>query len=244
VINVLTGERYKSISRETAGVLKGEYGATPAPVNAELQLRVLEGKPAITCRPADLLEPEMDKLTEELRVLAQEKSIELTPGDGEIDDVLTYALFPQIGLKFLEHRGDPSAFEPAPGPAAAAPSAAPAAAPAAVAAGKAGVYTVKVNGQSYLVEVAEGGDISGISPAAAAPAAASAAHPLSAPLAGNIFHVNVIVGDEVEAGDVIVVLEAMKMETEVRAQRAGKVAEVMVKVGDKVAVGDPLISVV
>ena len=250
VINVLTGERYKSISRETAGVLKGEYGATPAPVNAELQLRVLEGNPPITCRPADLLEPEMDKLTDELRELAREKSIELTPGEGEIDDVLTYALFPQIGLKFLEHRGDPSAFEPAPGPAGAAPSAAPAAAAAGVpaAAGSPGVYTVKVNGQSYVVEVAEGGDISGISPAAAAPAAApvaapSAAHPLAAPLAGNIFHVNVIVGDEVEAGDVIVVLEAMKMETEVRAQRAGTVAEVMVKVGDKVAVGDPLISV-
>ena len=108
---------------------------------------------------------------------------------------------------------------------------------------------MKVNGQSYVVEVAEGGDISGISPAAAAPAAVapvaapSTAHPLAAPLAGNIFHVNVIVGDEVEAGDVIVVLEAMKMETEVRAQRAGTVAEVMVKVGDKVAVGDPLISV-
>jgi oxaloacetate decarboxylase alpha subunit len=111
------------------------------------------------------------------------------------------------------------------------------------------VYTVKVDGQSYVVEVAEGGDVSAINPVAAPPAAAvaspspSALHPLSAPLAGNIFHVNVIVGDQVEAGDVIVVLEAMKMETEVRAQRSGKVAEVMVKVGDKVAVGDPLISV-
>ena len=62
-------------------------------------------------------------------------------------------------------------------------------------------------------------------------------------MAGNIFHVNVAVGDEVETGDVIIVLEAMKMETEVRSQHAGKVAEVMVKVGDKVVVGDPLISV-
>ena len=242
VINVLTGERYKSITRETAGVLKGEYGATPAPVNAELQLRVLEGKPAITCRPADLLEPELDKLTDELRALALEKSIALTPGEGEIDDVLTYALFPQIGLKFLEHRGDPSAFEPVPS---AAPAPAAPAAPAQASPGQAGVYTVKVNGQSYLVEVAAGGDVSAISPVAASAAApAAAAHPLAAPLAGNIFHVNVIVGDQVEAGDVIVVLEAMKMETEVRAQRSGTVAEVMVKVGDKVAVGDPLISVV
>jgi oxaloacetate decarboxylase alpha subunit len=248
VINVLTGERYKSISRETAGVLKGEYGATPAPVNAELQLRVLEGETAITGRPADLLEPEVEKLTDELRTLAAEKSIALTAGEGEIDDVLTYALFPQIGLKFLEHRGDASAFEPAPG-AAVAEVAAPSTAAVAPAAGQAGVYTVKVDGHSYVVEVAEGGDISAINPVVAPPAASvpgpspSALHPLSAPLAGNIFHVNVIVGDQVEAGDVIVVLEAMKMETEVRAQRSGKVAEVMVKVGDKVAVGDPLISV-
>jgi len=242
VINVLTGERYKSISRETAGVLKGEYGATPAPVNARLQMRVLEGKPAISCRPADLLEPELDKLTEELQTLAAEKSIALSTGEGEIDDVLTYALFPQIGLRFLEHRGDPGAFEPAPSGATDAPPAATRPAPAA---GEApGVYTVKVNGQSYVVEVTEGGEVSGISAAPAAPAAPAAAlHPLAAPLAGNIFHVNVIVGDEVEAGDVIVVLEAMKMETEVRAQRSGTVAEVMVKVGDKVAVGDPLISV-
>jgi oxaloacetate decarboxylase alpha subunit len=248
VINVLTGERYKSISRETAGVLKGEYGATPAPVDAELQTKVLEGNPAITCRPADLLEPELETLTDELRTLALEKSIALTAGDGEIDDVLTYALFPQIGLKFLEHRGDPSAFEPAPTGIAATPAVA--AAPP-VASEQAGVYTVKVNGQSYVVEVAAGGDVSAINPAA--PAAATAAspavstagatHSLDAPLAGNIFHVNVIVGDRVEAGDVIVVLEAMKMETEVRAQRSGVVAEVMVEVGDKVAVGDPLISV-
>ena len=208
---------------------------------------MLEGKPAITCRPADLLEPELATLTEELRTLALEKSIALTEGEGEIDDVLTYALFPQIGLNFLEHRGDPSAFEPAPtGIIESAPVAAVSPAPSE----QPGVYTVKVNGQSYVVEVAPGGDVSAINPApapapAASPAvpAGGATHPLDAPLAGNIFHVNVIAGDTVEVGDVIVVLEAMKMETEVRAQRAGVVAEVMVKVGDKVAVGDPLISV-
>ena len=246
VINVLTGERYKSITRETAGVLKGEYGAAPAPVNAELQLRVLEGRQPVTCRPADLLEPELTALTAELRAMATEKSIALSTGEGEIDDVLTYALFPQIGLKFLQHRGDASAFEPVPATAAAPAVAAPPAVAAAPAAGgQAALYTVKVNGQSYLVEVAEGGDVAAVSPlaGAVATAPARAAHPLAAPLAGNIFHVNVIVGDEVQAGDVIVVLEAMKMETEVRAQRAGRVAEVMVKVGDKVAVGDPLISV-
>jgi oxaloacetate decarboxylase alpha subunit len=243
VINVLTGERYKSISKETAGVLKGEYGATPAPVNSELQLRVLEGAEAITCRPADLLAPELDALTEELHSLAKEKSIALTTGQGEIDDVLTYALFPQIGLKFLENRGNADAFEPVPG---AEPE--PVAAPVAVIAGAAEVYTVKVNGQSYVVEVAEGGDVSAI--ASVSPAAAPVAAPVSgagdalpAPLAGNIFKVNVAVGDSVAAGDVIVILEAMKMETEVRAIQAGTVSGVSVKAGDSVAVGDTLITV-
>ncbi|TGD73444.1 oxaloacetate decarboxylase subunit alpha [Mangrovimicrobium sediminis] len=245
VLNVLTGERYKSISRETAGVLKGEYGATPAPVNADLRARVLDGGEPITCRPADRIEPELDTLVDELRSLAGEKGIRLTSGEGEIDDVLTYALFPQIGLKFLEHRGDASAFEPAPDAAAAAP-AAPAA--PARAAGAPEVYTVTVNGKQYVVEVAEGGEVSALAeapaPAATTPAVVDGhGQPLPAPLAGNIFKVNVKVGDAVEAGDVIVILEAMKMETEVRAIRGGTVVAVNVKAGDAVAVGDSLVEI-
>ncbi|MES9967921.1 MAG: sodium-extruding oxaloacetate decarboxylase subunit alpha, partial [Sedimenticola sp.] len=126
VINVLMGERYKNITKETAGVLKGEYGAAPAPVNKELQEKVLEGEDPITCRPADLIEDEMESLTGELEGLAKEKGITLA--DNVEEDVLIYALFPQIGLKFLENRGNPDAFEPAPGtepepaPAAAAPA--------------------------------------------------------------------------------------------------------------------------
>ena len=112
VINVLSGERYSTISKETAGVLKGEYGATPAPVNAELQARVLEGGQPITCRPADLLEPEVERQTEELTKLAIEKRIHLA--DDVIDDVLTYALFPQMGIRFLQNRDNPDAFEPPP----------------------------------------------------------------------------------------------------------------------------------
>ncbi len=122
--------------------------------------------------------------------------------------------------------------------------------PAAVApaAGAAEVYTVKVNGQSYVVEVTEGGDVSAIAPVsqAAAPAApalvSTAGVPLPAPLAGNIFKVHVEIGDKVQAGDVIVILEAMKMETEVRAPEAGIVSEVNVKVGDSVTVGQALIT--
>jgi oxaloacetate decarboxylase alpha subunit len=243
VLNVLTGERYKSISKETAGVLKGEYGATPAPVNAELQKLVLGGAEVITCRPADLLEPELDVLADELQALADEKGIKLMAGDGRIDDVLTYALFPQIGLKFLQNRGNPDAFEPVPSA-----QQAPVVAPTAVA-GEAEVYTVTVAGQSYVVQVAEGGDIEGVVPAAAdssaaslAPAATAAGAPIPAPLAGNIFKVAVHPGDRIQEGDVIVILEAMKMETEVRAPSAGLVGTVSVKEGDSVAVGDTLIT--
>ncbi|HEY5718560.1 MAG TPA: sodium-extruding oxaloacetate decarboxylase subunit alpha [Motiliproteus sp.] len=246
VLNVLTGERYKTISKETAGILKGEYGAAPAPFNAELQARVLDGADAITCRPADLLEPELDKLTDELRKLAKEKDFRLETGAREIDDVLTYALFPQIGLKFLENRGDASAFEPAPTLADAQAASAPA-----KSAGGDDIYTVNVNGQSYVVQVTEGGDVTALAPvggaaapAAAAPAgpAAGAGDPVAAPLAGNSWKVEVQVGDLVHEGDVLVILEAMKMETEVRAARSGTVTSVSVKEGDAVKVGDTLLS--
>ncbi|MFT6015334.1 MAG: oxaloacetate decarboxylase alpha subunit, partial [Candidatus Azotimanducaceae bacterium] len=105
VLNVLTGERYKNITKETEGVLTGEYGSTPAPVNQQLQARVLEGREPTTCRPADLLEPEFEKLKAELQGL--EKSESLMFGEFIDDDVLTYALFPQVALKFLANRNNP-----------------------------------------------------------------------------------------------------------------------------------------
>lgn len=239
VINVLTGERFKSITKETAGILKGEYGSAPAPFNPQLQQRVLDGAEVITCRPADLLQPEMDKLTAELRKLAEEKGIKLAK--DEIDDVLTYALFPQIGLKFLEKRGDASAFEPMP----------TGKEQAAREPGVAEVYTVEVNGKSFVVQVNEGGDIEGLKPIGDAPAgptvassapAAGAGEPQLAPLAGNIFKVLVQPGQLVQEGDLVIILEAMKMETEIRAFKAGTVSGVNVKVGDAVSVGDSLLT--
>ncbi len=241
VLNVLTGERYKSITKETQGVLKGEYGATPAPMNMELQQKVLEdGEEPITCRPADLLLPEVEKLTEELEALAKEKGIELS--ENVIDDVLIYALFPQIGLKFLENRNNPDAFEPTPG---AEPEAA--AAPAAAASGSGGAesYHIVVNGTGYDVTVSAGGAITSATPVAAAPAAAPAAAggaKVAAPLAGNIFKINVKEGQSVASGDVVMIMEAMKMETEVRSTSAGTVASIAVKEGDAVQTGDTLLT--
>ncbi|MCD6669414.1 sodium-extruding oxaloacetate decarboxylase subunit alpha [Vibrio cholerae] len=244
VINVLTGERYKSITKETAGVLKGEYGATPASVNAELQARVLEGGQAITCRPADLLQDELDHLTKELLEKAQVEKIILA--DAKVDDVLTYALFPQVGLKFLKNRHNPEAFEPAPGKEPAPVATAPASSKPA-----AGIesYSVKVDGVVYEVEVGPQGQLTSVVPAGqkAAPKPTVAtptqgAEVVAAPLAGTIFKIQVEQGDEVAEGDVLIVLEAMKMETEIRAARSGVIQELHVKEGDSVRVGASLLS--
>lgn len=234
VMNVLLGERYKSIAKESAGVLKGEYGAAPAPVNAELQARVLDGGKAITCRPADNIEPEMDALEAEFDKIIAEKGITLE--NEKVDDLLTYVLFPQVGIKFLENRNNPDAFEPVPQ----APS-------------EDGVYTVTHNGQDYVVEVKDGGDISSIQvagQASATPQAAAAPQALStanaedvgAPLAGNIWKVMVSPNQQVNEGDTLVILEAMKMETEIKAARSGTVVSVNVKDGDSVSVGQALLS--
>jgi oxaloacetate decarboxylase alpha subunit len=244
VINVLTGERYKNITKETAGVLKGEYGAAPAPVNAALQAKVLDGTEAITCRPADLLHAEMDHLTTDL--LAKAKADGISLAEDVVDDVLTYALFPQVGLKFLKNRHNPDAFEPAPGC-----EPAPAAAPV-VSASSGGVetYSVRVDGQVYNVEVGPQGQLTSVIPTAATQAApviapaetVSDAEAVPAPLAGNIFKINVQTGSEVAEGDILIVLEAMKMETEIRAARGGVVQDLHVKEGDSVTVGAPLLS--
>lgn len=241
VLNVLSGERYKNMSKETIGILKGEYGASPAPVNRELQQRVLDpGKSPITCRPADLLEPEVERLTKEFRGIVREKDIKVAR--DEIDDVLTYALFPQVGLKFLVNRDNPDAFEPAPGkekpstPVQTAPARAPQA-------GGTEAYTVTVNGKSFDVMVAPGGAVQSLSPAVSpSPPQPKAGTPLPAPLAGTIFKIKVAEGQAITEGDVVVVMEAMKMETEVRAARSGIVLSISVKEGDAVQVGSTLLT--
>lgn len=236
VLNVMTGERYKSISKETAGVLKGEYGLTPAPVNAELQARVLEGADVITCRPADLIEPEMANLTAELEAKAKAEGVTLA--DNIEEDVLISALFAQVGWKFIANRGNPDVFEPAPNPEAFA------ATKAAKSASSVESYTVNVDGKNFNVAVGPGGANLAISdaPQVTSDAVASSGAGVDSPLAGNILKINVSVGSAVAEGDVVLIMEAMKMETEVRARVAGTVNSVNVKEGDAVAVGDILVS--
>ena len=244
VFNVMTGERYQTITKETAGVLKGEYGKTPAPVNEELQVRVLEGGSPITCRPADLIENEMDHLSEELCSIANEGDLELA--DDLIEDVLTYALFPQVGLKFLKNRDNPDAFEQI--------EAEDSGAAKSSGGSVAERYSIEVNGQEYDVvvtpegrvasyEMVEGGASQAHVPAAATPAVNTPAVSVGAPMAGNIFKINVAPNQQVNDGDVILIMEAMKMETEVRSSHKGTVVSVEVKEGDAVTVGQPLVTI-
>jgi len=254
VLNVLTGERYKSITKETAGVLKGEYGATAAPVNKELQARVLDGAEPVTCRPADNIAPELDTLSKELDELAEKKQLSLS--DDKIDDVLTYALFPQIGLKFIENRGNPDAFEPAPSAQESQSSSAPKPAEAkssSQGATTSETYDVNVDGKVYRVEVAPSGTLTSVTPASgsqtqaqpqtknAAPSDSNSSQSIDAPLAGNVFKVLVRNGDSVSEGDVVMILEAMKMETEIRSAYTGTVTDITVGEGDAVTSGQPLI---
>jgi oxaloacetate decarboxylase alpha subunit len=235
-LNVLTGERYKIITKETRQCVLGNYGKLPAPISEELMGKVSEDGKVTDCRPADLLDPEWDTVCKEL-------------GDAYTseEDRLTYALFPKVALKFFETRGKP---QPKPVPAQASAPTTASAAPVAPASSPSGsaVYSVRVNGKDYTVEVSTGGAI-GTAPipatTAPAPIAARAAStaggsPLLAPLPGSIFTMKCKEGDTVNEGDTVLVMEAMKMESEVTAHQSGTIQSILVKEGDNVQTGDEL----
>ncbi|VAX24376.1 Oxaloacetate decarboxylase alpha chain [hydrothermal vent metagenome] len=233
VLNVLMG-RYKNISKETEGIISGRYGKLPGTVDPELIKRVCGDEQPITVRPADLLEPEWENLKKEVEDKATKD-----------EDVIIFALFPQIAEKYLEKRGTPptESFkkeEPKPAPAKAAETE------------PVNMFSVTVNGRQYDVQVDEMGSVAAQKPSQA-PAhkpdettvhtVATAGLPIDSPLSGSIWKVNCQVGQQVSKGDVIVILEAMKMETEVMAPSSGVIQAIMVKEGDKVNVGDKLMTI-
>lgn len=249
VMNVMTGERYKTITKETAGIVKGEYGKTPAPVSKELIDKVLDGKEPPPYDPAGRPD-ELNQLTAELKGKAKEEGFRLAK--EEIDDILSYALFPQVALKFFNNRDNPSAFEPKPVEVAddeestMTPTGATSTEPA--------VYKVKVKNKEYTVEVADGvtkfvdGDAGSVAlppvaPVASAPTASANEKIVEAPLAGTVFKLVVSQGQVVKEGDVLIILEAMKMESEVRSAYTGTVSSVHIRQGDSVAVGAKLLSI-
>ena len=93
VLNVLAGERYKMVTKESKGLLRGEYGRLPAPVNEEVRKKAIGDDDVITVRPADLIQPELEKYKEETKGIAKCE-----------EDVLSYALFPQVAQKFFAER--------------------------------------------------------------------------------------------------------------------------------------------
>ncbi|MGV7220321.1 MAG: sodium-extruding oxaloacetate decarboxylase subunit alpha [Nitrospinales bacterium] len=245
-LNVLTKERYKVITKETRQCVLGNYGKLPAEIDSDLMEKVAEGKEVITCRPADLLEPEWEGVVKEL-------------GDKYTseEDRLTYAMFPKVALKFFETRGQPVAAAPSSSTSSNGQKAPAPAAPSTTATSPsvgASAYVVKVNGTSYSVEVhAAGAGAVSVQPAsapAAVPAAAPVAAPAAAsgnqqsipsPLPGSVFSIKCKVGDTVAPGDVLIVLEAMKMESEVNSPVGGKVSSILVQEGANVQTGDTLV---
>ncbi|GGY52395.1 pyruvate carboxylase subunit B [Bacterioplanes sanyensis] len=248
VYNVLSGERYKTITNEVKRYLKGGYGKPPAEVDAALQKKAIGNEPYSDARPADALSPELDKLRQEIGELATSE-----------EDVLTYAMFPDLGRDFLQQRADgtlqPEPLEPAP------------------AAGGRPVdaisteFLVDVHGEQYEIAITGAGTTQSgkrklylsldgmpeevtveslneyVAEGASGRKRASEPGHVTAAMPGNIVDVLVAVGDNVSAGQAVLITEAMKMETEVHANIDGKVIAVYVEKGDRVTPGEVLVEI-
>ena len=234
VINVLNGERYKTITKETAALLKGEYGATPAPVDSKLQTVVLNGDEAITCRPADLLgNNEFDEIKKSFDQNINEKKLSI---ENSEENILTYALFPEVGIKFFENINNPDYFENA---------------PLDFTNSDGDIYKVTIEDKDYFVkyskvsdpEILDQKNISNKNNINTDNTSISG-EIITAPLSGNIFSIVKNNGESVGLDDTVIVLEAMKMETTIKTPLNGIIKKVFVKNGDKVNVGDPLFEVI
>ncbi len=244
VLNVLSRERYQTVTKETTSLLKGEYGQTPAPVNPDLQKRVLGDQQPIKHRPADDLLPELNTLEQSLKEKA--RSANFTLSNPIIDDVLTYALFPQISLHFFKNRNNPHAFEAKPKTSVKTKASQLDTHQTTSTQGeKNAVYQVRVNGQTFKVEVdvSNNSDNTQTTNTISTQQDITSGSEIKAPLSGQIFQIKTQTGAHVQAGDVVAVLEAMKMETEIRTPTTGQVQEIYVQPGDQVVVGAPILRI-
>jgi pyruvate carboxylase subunit B len=247
VYNVCDGDRYATVSQEVKDYCLGLYGSPPFPIDEEVRRLVNGREEPITIRPADLLEPALPTLRRELT----REGI-----DGRDDaTVVTYALFPaellaiRRGEVVPERLGDEPEPEPAEQDAAGDGAEAATTAPDAqddAPAADVRELTVEVDGQSYSVRVigaglGNGGGGGGASAATTAPVTREGT--VVAPMQGLILKVSVAVGDTVALGDVVAVLEAMKMQNDVTATRAGTVSAIHVKEGDVVGPRDPVVQI-
>ena len=219
VLNVMTGDRYKMVPKEVKDYVKGLYGKSPAMIDPKVRLKVLCDEEPITVRPADLLPPEYDKAKKEVDALGLAKKEE---------DYLTYALYPQVALKFLQGTAVEEVLIKKQ------PSAVQSSLPMS---GEPIALNVEIDGESYLVKVAP----AGMSIQEAQPKAPTDG--ITVPMQGVVIRYTVKKGDKVAQGDAIAVLEAMKMEQNIFANKEGTVKEIYIKEGTTVAPGDVLMSI-
>lgn len=217
VLNVLTGERYKVVPKEVRDYVKGLYGRPPAEIDPKIRMKILEDEEPITVRPADLMPPEYESAVREVDALGLAKKEE---------DYLTYALYPQIAIKFLKGQATEEPLVKKDTKAA-----------VAVKGGAPVAFNVEVDGEAYIVKVAP----VGISIQESQPKAPRDG--VTVPMQGVLIRYKVKKGDRVNKGDVVAILEAMKMENPVYADRSGTVKEIYIETGKTVSPGDVLMSI-
>lgn len=257
-LNIITGERYKVVTSEVKNYLKGLYGKPPAPVNEEIRKKILGDEPIIEVRPADIIEPEIEKARAEIGDKAKSE-----------EDVISYALFPKIFREFAELRekGFPAEEPKKPSVQPAATESGPLLAPSEFMINVHGEsYHIKVGGKGHksdgkrpyfiwvdnqlvevivepLVEVvpSEEGKISPNVGGQSRRPKAKEQGDVTAPMPGTVVRLKVKPGDQVKAGDTILIIEAMKMENEVHTPVSGSVQEIYVKEGDSVNPDEALV---
>ena len=218
VLNVITGDRYKMVPKEVKDYVKGLYGKSPAMIDPKVRLKVLCDEEAITVRPADLLPPEYEGARKAVDALGLAKKEE---------DYLTYVLYPQVALKFLQGAAvEEPLVKKQPASDARAPMTAQ---PMAL--------NVEIDGESYLVKVAP----AGMTIQEAQPKTPTDG--VTVPMQGVVIRYTVKKGDKVAKGDAVAILEAMKMEQNVFANKEGTVKEIYIKEGTTVTPGDVLIAI-
>lgn len=217
VMNVLGGERYKTVSNEVKEYMKGMYGKPPAPVDPEISKKIIGDEEVITCRPADLLEPEFDKFKSE----GEEKGFVKSD-----EDALTYALYPPIAPKFLKGEAEEEELKPAKS------------FDADDAIGIPTQYNVEVDGDMYEVKILPTGFME-VEETAKGPFTPVEGGVQSS-MQGMVIKLTVNVGDKVTKGSTIAVIEAMKMENDIQSEVDGVVKEIFVEPGDAVSAGDTL----
>ena len=249
VYNVLAGKRYKTITNEVKRYLQGGYGAAPAEVDEQLLKSAIGNERVHTGRPADQLKPEFHNLRAEIGNLAASE-----------EDVLTYAMFPDLGRDFLQQRADgtlkPETLEPAAGTKGERNNQP-----------RASEFKIDVHGELYDIAITGIGDHGAgkrklylsmdgmpeevifeplnefVSSRSSGRKHASEPGHITTTIPGNIVEVLVKVGDSVDAGQAILIAEAMKMETEIHANISGSVKEIHVKKGDRVTPGEVLVEI-